>query len=1109
MVYSRRNRTILSVMGYSVPHAVQASAPASISLPSRKRFRSSALQRSAAASSTRWKSPSAPRNARTAASRFSAPLSVKYAARDATKLVSPGAVHRDALATVARSCAGKSQRGHLRMLRRNGFMGRNFGVLQLGQKRRPSMHTDDEDIEAALRLVCAGDSVSREDVHAFFAAVRKKLGVASLVEHLRKFKFERVVGMRVSEALLSGPVPYFPFTDMRPLSECAAGVPPGVDVERVPGFTRFPYRRGAEVLGHVSQVVRVAFDRTDRFFFTGSDDGMLKLWEAATGLLVHSFIGHRFCVNDICISSDNRILCSVDTLGLLNVWSLADFALCFSMDVSQDVDFIEFVRTVDSADAQAGAGGVYQMVLVERRGAIRVVTFTLDNIISDHENSTISEFAGDSPIQTVCITEGGRFLLCGGQYPFLIVFDLHHVRDNLLVLETEGYSIVFVIASRTNLKFAAATGFETVLVWEFQPDTVLRSAHSRRKTRPDGCWRKSTVDLRGTERRLQRVSEDLCCEQMCFLADDRYLVCMCSDARVRIYLCGVLHRVVEHGIGVLTPHPVENAFVVCNERVAILSLDSVLLDDGLTFSVMDSQFSSDGQHLVLCDEIGRVRIYAVDLLGYASTPAEQFFASDFVHLGSGYAASYYVECEGGRTFDYARNENTGWRPVRFEPGAVARDQRCAELEALGYEHLRDDFLTVRSFKKKYFVIDEKEETQSVSTLHSNEILSSDDCFSALSTEAMEAESDSDIVQVRRLHVPRAAGGASDDACSLGTSFSFSSSLPTSTDSEERISRRRGLAQRSTGAAASSAGSSAKRRRTRDAEPPPATTVVDDAVRERVRSWMLCTESHWYFPQIDDEVRFLADRYRAFLETETRDVFECNHPLEDCDLVIVDMAFVKYEPCYVVLDLKSTETNALYQVKYYDTGHMQPVFVLLASYAALQATKFAVGAEYAYAEADRLLRGRCTRVLRSCVELQLLPAHGDTRGETVRVAKTDLHVESGVEMPRKDELVGILEQNKRNKMIYTHIRRNSNISYDEHVSYPLNFSVILQRIRNNVYRRVASLRFDLEAMRCNSRYLPRGYEECVRAILSEIYGLLDIEHMHRHRRRRQQSFASSR
>lgn len=967
----------------------------------------------------------------------------------------------------------------------------------------------DEDIEAALQMVCAGDSVSRDDVHAFFAAVRKKMGVASLVEHLRKFKFERIVRMRVSEALLSGPVPYFPFTDMRPLSEYAAGVPPGGDMERVPGFTRFPYRRGAEVLGHVSQVVRISFDRTDRFFFTGSDDGMLKLWEAATGLLVHSFIGHKFCINDICTSSDNRILCSVDTLGLLNVWSLVDFSQCFSMDVGQEVDFIEFVRMVDCPETQAGGDGVYQIVLVERRGVIRVVTFTLDNIISDHENSTINEFAGDNPIQTVCITEGGRFLLCGGQYPFLLVFDLHHVRDNLLVIETEGYSITFVIASRTNLKFAAATGFEIVLVWEFLPDALFRSGNFKRKSRFDGCWRKTTVDLRCAERRLQRVTEELCCEQMCFLADDRYLVCMCSDARIRIYLNGVLHNVVEHSIGGLTPHPVENSFVVCNERIAILSLDSVLLDDSLTFSVMDSQFSSDGQYLVLCDEIGRVRIYAVDLLGYASTPAEQFFASDFVHLGSSYASSYYVECVGERTFDYARNENVGWHAVQFEPGTVVRDQRCSELEALGYEHLRDDFLTVRSFKKKYFVIDEKEETQSVSTLHSNEILSSDDCFSVLSTETIEAESESDIVQVRQLHMPRAAESAAEDACSLGTSFSFSSSLPTSTDSEERISRRRRQRRRAADAAASSVGNSTKRRRIQDVQDTSGSAAVDDTVRERVRSWMLCTESHWYLPQIDDKVRFLAERYRAFLEMETRDAFECNHPLEDSDLVIVDMVFVKYEPCYVVLDLKSTETNALYQVKYYETGRLQPVFVLLECYTALLGTKFVVGAEYTYAEADRLLRGRCTRVLRNCVELQLPPAHGDTRGKTVRVAKTDLHLESGVELPKKSELICILEQNKRNKMIYTHIRRNSNISYDENVSYPLNFSVILQRIRNNVYRRVASLRYDLETMRGNSRYLPRGYEECVRAILYEIYGLLDIEYVHRYSRRRRQTFTSSR
>lgn len=1032
------------------------------------------------------------------------------------------------------------------------------------------MHMEDDETKAALQLMEDRSAIADEDISAFFQAMKMKAGITNLVEYLRKFKFERFASRTTDEALLTGPVPYFPFTDLRPYSLRTPLRAVGQDGLRMPGFTRFPYRKGTEILGHVSQVVRITFDKSDRYFFTGSDDGMLKLWEARTGLLMHSFIGHKFCINDICTSSDNQILCSVDIIGQLDVWNLNDFSLCFSMNVGQEVDFIEFISFADEEDVDAqGAAAtkqpsaeevfgsshedvlddegrdllnvsdgkgqkVYHMVLVERRGVIRVITFTLDNIISDHENNTINEFAGENPIQAVCITEGGRFLLCGGSYPFLIIFDLHNIRDNLLVLETEGYSVTFVIASRTNLKFAACTNFETVFLWEFQPDATFKGGNFKKRIKMEGCWRKTVIDLNGAEKKPRVPAEELSCVQMCFLADDRYLVCVCSDLKIRIYFNAAIVRVVEHSIGSLIPHPLENVFAVCNERLEIFGLDSVFLTDTLTFSVIDSQFSADGRHLVLCDEIGKIRIYAVDVFSYCETPPEQFFASDFVHLNNAHAANYYVECEKTQTFDYAKNLNEKWTLQKFENRKIRKDTRSMELEKMGFCHLQEDFLTAKSFRKKYFVIDEVEEVLSVSTLHSNEILTSDEYSSSSETvESAETEVNTKTVKAPKKRARRSSVQtmlsderfAQTSECSMDSDFTLSSSeeiIRTRSERHRRLPvempgrRRRHVVRQSSTTNARTNNAEAERSVASKNKSKSVSTMttdsfleVSDAARDYVKSWLLCTDGPRYFPQVKDKVVFIAERYRAFLTIESRVEFESNAPEDDVELVVTGVSFVRHEPCYAAVDIVCNETQAQYQVKYYDARGTKAIFVQSAACRVV----FELGQTYSFVVDDALVSGKCCRVLQSHVEIEVdrtageakRPDHRDIemikRSEIVRMDKVDVFVESGVELPKKDGLVDILERNKRNKMVYTQIRRNSNLMYDENVAYPLNFNVIQQRIRNNFYRCVQSFRADLEVMRNNSKFLPRGYEECVLGILSEIYGLLGADNLPRPRRRR--------
>lgn len=78
------------------------------------------------------------------------------------------------------------------------------------------------------------------------------------------------------------------------------------------------------VLGHLSQVFCVAFDRTGRYVITvscalwpvrveGGDDKLIKVWDTSTGMLRYTFRGHQGEIADISINYENSALASGST----------------------------------------------------------------------------------------------------------------------------------------------------------------------------------------------------------------------------------------------------------------------------------------------------------------------------------------------------------------------------------------------------------------------------------------------------------------------------------------------------------------------------------------------------------------------------------------------------------------------------------------------------------------------------------------------------------------------------------------------------------------------------------------------------------------------------
>ena len=74
--------------------------------------------------------------------------------------------------------------------------------------------------------------------------------------------------------------------------------------------------------GHLCPVFSVVFDVSGDFFFTGSDDHLVKVWSARSGRLLWTLRGHSHEVTDIAVSPDNAILASASWDHSIRIWQL-------------------------------------------------------------------------------------------------------------------------------------------------------------------------------------------------------------------------------------------------------------------------------------------------------------------------------------------------------------------------------------------------------------------------------------------------------------------------------------------------------------------------------------------------------------------------------------------------------------------------------------------------------------------------------------------------------------------------------------------------------------------------------------------------------------------
>ncbi|KAI4883177.1 hypothetical protein NFI96_033131, partial [Prochilodus magdalenae] len=76
------------------------------------------------------------------------------------------------------------------------------------------------------------------------------------------------------------------------------------------------------ILGHLSAVYCIAFDRTGSRIFTGSDDALVKIWSSFDGRLHSTLRGHHAEISDLAVNLENTLIAAGSCDKTIRVWCL-------------------------------------------------------------------------------------------------------------------------------------------------------------------------------------------------------------------------------------------------------------------------------------------------------------------------------------------------------------------------------------------------------------------------------------------------------------------------------------------------------------------------------------------------------------------------------------------------------------------------------------------------------------------------------------------------------------------------------------------------------------------------------------------------------------------
>ncbi|KJH51587.1 Bromodomain protein [Dictyocaulus viviparus] len=409
---------------------------------------------------------------------------------------------------------------------------------------------------------------------------------------------------------------------------------------RLPGVGSLDQmERHYRVLGHLSMVYCVTFDRTGNYVLTGADDNLIKVWDVNRGLLRFTYRGHSAEVADLTVSYCNQMIASGSVDKSIRVWSLAtgETLRVFHIHTAV-VSRVKFLPFVDHS----------RRYLVSCALDCKVVFYSFDENTRHFDDSKIVVFderqVAGTRIISLCHSPSGQWVVVGDTHCYLRVFRVRCQPEGSVGKFTDicahNDRVDSLEWAHSGCRFASGSRDGVAKVWKFSC----------------GKWRPTPLVVPGFEPTEVHSSAMVSSERskskyrvtmLCWSLDDTMIVTAGSDYILRVWCSAgrMLRTLSGHTDDsfVLKAHPAfSNVVLSCGHDGVMVFWDiqqgeklkrftNVVEHRGHS-ALFDLDISRDGCSVAVVDSLGHLSVYSVASKSTRPVPKQQFFNTDYSAL---------------------------------------------------------------------------------------------------------------------------------------------------------------------------------------------------------------------------------------------------------------------------------------------------------------------------------------------------------------------------------------------------------------------------------------------------------------------------------------------
>ncbi|KAL0973282.1 hypothetical protein UPYG_G00201390 [Umbra pygmaea] len=385
------------------------------------------------------------------------------------------------------------------------------------------------------------------------------------------------------------------------------------------------------ILGHLSAVYCIAFDRTGLRIFTGSDDCLVKIWSSFDGRLQSTLRGHSAEISDMAVSFENTLIAAGSCDKTIRVWCLRT---CAPMAVLQGHS-----GSITSLQFSPFAKGSKRYLV--STGTDATICFWQWDANNIHFSDRPHKFT-ERPrpgVQMVCssFSPGGMFLATGSTDDVIRIYYLGSGNpEKISELHEHTDKVDSIQFCHSEERFVSGSRDGTARIWRL----------SQRQQ-----WRSLLLNMNATLPGLQNTTDEdsFFKPKVTMVAWDRHdntVITAVNNHLLKVwnsYTGQLLHILKGHEdeVFVLEPHPSDprimlsaghdgNVFIWDIVRGTKTQHYFNMIEGQGHGAVFDCKFTPDGQRFACTDSHGHLLVFGFgSSKPYEKLPDQVFFHTDY------------------------------------------------------------------------------------------------------------------------------------------------------------------------------------------------------------------------------------------------------------------------------------------------------------------------------------------------------------------------------------------------------------------------------------------------------------------------------------------------